>query len=189
MRAGLVVVGVILLILGAVFWFVPLIPSSDNFSASTSDCSTAPNCTFAYNIYTASPLIPTYAKLTWSSPEVVTFVAVTCTKSVTSDQLDSANTSAEVQAACGTNSTVGNTTGTSGSYSFTIPAGGSLVFLAVTGSSTPPTVTSTLTGTEPFLGLILLILGILLLILGVALKSKRQKAEAIATPVTSPNRP
>lgn len=188
MRAGLVVVGIILLILGAVLWFVPLIPSSDNFSASTPDCPTAPDCTFAYNIYTASSLVPTYAKLSWSSPETVTFVAFTCTNSVSSDQLDSANTSAELRAVCGTNATVGNTTGTSGSYSFTIPAGGSLVFLALTGSSTPPNVTSTLTGTEPFLGLILVVLGVIVLILGLVLKSRRQKAAAnpALAPITLP---
>ncbi|HTW39686.1 MAG TPA: hypothetical protein VMF04_02355 [Thermoplasmata archaeon] len=178
MRKVLFIVGVVLAILGAVLIVVPLIPSASNFTASSADC-TGSSCTTAYNIYSASPVIPTYAKLSWSAPTTVYFFAITCTNDVSTSQLDNANSSAQLGADCGTNTTVGNTSGTSGSYSFTIPAGGSLVFFAASSSSVAPTVTATLTGTEPFLGLIVLILGIILLVLGVVLKSKKQKSLAI----------
>jgi uncharacterized membrane protein len=185
MRKGLFIVGVVLLILGAVLIAVPLIPSTSSFTASSPDCSGS-SCTTAYNVYSASPVVPTYAKLSWTSPVTVYFVAITCTKDVSSSELDNANSSAQLSADCGTNTTVGNSSGTSGSYSFSIPAGGSLVFLAVSNSNTTPTVSATLTGTEPLLGLVVLVLGLLLLILGVVLKSRKQKLEGIAAPATTP---
>jgi uncharacterized membrane protein len=186
MRTGLFIVGVILLIVGAVLIAVPLIPGSSSWTASTA--SSGNPCSAGCNLYSASPLVPTFAKLSWTSPTSVYFIAITCSGALTSSDLKNDNSS-QLDSACGTMTTVGNSSGTSGSYSFTIPAGGSLVFLAVYtggGSGTAPTVSSTLTGTEPLLGLAILILGIVLLILGVALKSKKQKAEAIAAPASPP---
>lgn len=185
MRKVLVILGVIFLILGAVLIVVPLIPSTASFTATPADCMSTPGCTVGYNIYTASPLVPTYAKLSWSAPGAVFFIAITCTKAVTGSQLDSANSSQQ-QADCGTSTIVGNTSGTSGSYTFTVPAGGSLVYLAIASSSTAPTVSATLTGTEPFLGLVVLVLGVILLILGVALRSKKVSGQPIAAPVAPP---
>jgi uncharacterized membrane protein len=189
MRKGLFIVGVILLILGAVLIAVPLIPSTSSFSAaSASGSGSAAGSQIAWNIYSASPAIPTYAKLSWTSPVTVYFVAYTCSNDVSSSELNDANSSGQFEKDCGTNQSVGNTSGTSGSYSFTVPAGGSLVFTAFqfTNSSTSTQVSATLTGTEPLLGLVLVVLGIILLILGVVLKSKKQKADRIAGPVAPP---
>jgi uncharacterized membrane protein len=173
-RAGLVVVGIILLILGAVIFVVPLIPSSQ--SLSTSSGSGSPD----FSIFTSSPLVPTYAKLSYSSPVDVFFEAVTCTKPITTSQADSPNASQD----CGTMTTVANSSGTSGSYSFTIPAGGAVVYFAIGDSNS--TVSTTLTYTEPLVGIALIALGIILLILGIVLKCKKQKAQAIAAPSTPP---
>jgi uncharacterized membrane protein len=184
MRTGLFIVGVILLILGAVLIAVPLIPSSSSFTAYNGSTSTIP-----FNIYTASPLIPTSAHLSWTSPTNTSFEAWTCSNAVTSSELQNVSTQAEFNAKCGTTTVVANTSGTSGSYSFTIPGGGSLVYTAFSfggTGSTAPSVSTTLTGTEPLAGLALVILGVILLILGVALKSKKQKAAAIAAAPASP---
>jgi uncharacterized membrane protein len=182
-RKVLFMVGVVLVILGAVLIVVPLIPSTSSFSASSA--SGGSNSSVAYNVYSASPVVPTYAKLSWSAPTTVYFIAITCTNDVSSSQLENDNSSQQ-NAACGTSDTVGNTSGTSGSYTFSIPAGGSLVFLAIQ-SGAPTNVSATLTGTEPLLGLIVLVIGIILLILGVVLKSKRQRSEPIAAPMPPPS--
>lgn len=157
--------------------FVPLMKSSTTFTAiNASNCGSQGRCNVAYNIYESSfsLLGGTSAKLSWSSPSPVYFFAVTCTKAVTSAELQSGNGSQASQD-CGTNTTVANGTGTSGSYSFSIPSGGSLVFFSFSQNSQQPTVSATLTTTSPLIGIVLLALGLLLAIVGAALKSKKPK--------------
>jgi hypothetical protein len=114
----------------------------------------------------------------------VDFDAVTCSNDVSSSELDHANTSSEFQADCGTEGAVANGSGTSGSYSLTIPAGGSLVYRAYSFTPAAPQFSATLTGTEPLLGLVVLVLGIILLILGVVLRSKKQRFSRISSPIS-----
>jgi uncharacterized membrane protein len=195
MRIGLVIIGIVLLLLGAVLMFVPVLKSDANSTAiSYSQCGSSPTCTVSYNIYDASPGVigGTSAKLTWTSPSNVLFFAVTCTNAVTSAQLQSVATPAQLSKDCGTNATVANQTGTSGTSSFTIPSGGSLVYFAISLNNQEPVVNSSLTTTSPLLGFVLLVVGILLLILGAALKSKKQKQAAagqVAPSATPPGQP
>lgn len=185
MRGGLLVIGVVFLVLGSVLVWVPLIPQSSTFNATTGASSaTATN----YTIFQASPALfgGTAAKLTWTSNATVTLGVVTCTKAITTSELSSAKTPAEFNADCGTNATYGSTTddgvsfstGTGGSLTFTIPASGSLIFYA--GSEKPASVSVTLTTSEPLGGTIVLLLGVLLLIFGIALKSKKAKRSQMA---------
>ncbi len=180
MRKVIFAIGVVLLVLGAVLMVAPLIPDSESFSASTpGPCGGDENCTLAFNVYSASVGVfgGTSAKLSWSSTAAVTFVAVTCTKQISTDVLDTENAS-QIDAACGTNHTVADATGTSGSYTFTIPSGGSLAYFAFSSASSLPTVSTTLTTTSPLLGLAGVAVGIVLVLLGLLLHPKsRPKAE------------
>ena len=94
MRTGLFMVGVVLLILGAVLIVVPLLHSTSSFSSTSNDC-TGGSCSLVTDVYTATPLIPTYAKLSWTSPSTVQFFAVTCTNDVSSSEVESANSSSK----------------------------------------------------------------------------------------------
>ncbi len=159
MRKGWLVIGVVLGVVGAVLLVVPAFPSNASFRAfAPGECV---DCQPVYNVYHSGFSLPggTNARFSWSSPSTVTFVAVTCSRSVSPNELDSAHGSEQQARDCGTNRTVADVVGTSGSYSFTIPAGGSLVFYAVSSSTTPPTVTTTLTSALPLLGLVLIGLG------------------------------
>ena len=181
MRIVVLIVGVILLILGAVIAFVPVISDTSSVTAvDPSDCTSGPDCSISYEVYSASPSVTggTSTKLSWSAPVPVTFTAVTCSNAVTGEPDNL--TPSELARVCSGLVTVANTTGTSGSYSFTIPSGGSLMFFATTSGTVQPTVNATLTATEPLLGLVVLLLGLLLAILGVVLRSKKQKLAAIA---------
>ncbi len=185
MRTGLVVVGLILLILGAVLLFIPILPGNTNFSAvSPTQCVSQATCQVSYNIYEASPSLlgGTSAKFTWSSPSTIFFHAVTCTNAVSGSQLSSATTTAQFNAACGTSNVIANTTGTGGTYTFTIPSGGSFVFFGISAGTSSVTGSSTLTATEPLLGLVILVVGLLLLIVGAATTSKKKKAARSAPP-------
>ncbi len=192
MRKGILAIGVVLAVIGAVVMTVPLLPDSESFSASTpGPCNEGANCTQAFNVYSASDGVfgGTSAKLSWSSTGTVTFVAVTCTKQITTDVLDSQNAS-QIDAACGTNHTVADASGTSGSYTFTIPSGGSLAYFAFSSASTLPTVSTTLTTTSPLLGLAGVALGIVLILLGLVLRPKARRAGAgSAAPASAGDRP
>ncbi|MDE1878941.1 MAG: hypothetical protein KGI89_00185 [Euryarchaeota archaeon] len=193
MRKGLVIVGVVLLALGAVLMFVPLIPSTISSTASN---PSANGGMIGYNIYQSSFSLTggTTGKFSFSSPSPVDIAVITCSRAVTTSQLQQATTSAQFNAACGTNTTYGTTqvggfsfsNGTSGSFSVTIPSGGTLIWFALSGQNSPPTVTVTTTYTSPLLGLVLLVIGVLLLLLGVALKSKKQKQAATSLPPPQP---
>lgn len=181
------VVGLVLVILGAVLLYVPLVPSSetfqatDGFSCAESGASTCVN----YSLFDASPALlgGTMAKLTFSSSGPVFFTAITCSKTVTTSQLQSATSNAQAQAVCGTEDVVYNGTQegaqTSGSASFSIPSSGTLIFVAIS-DGPGPSVSTSLTYSEPLAGFILLIVGILLLLVGLVAKGKKAKAAAAA---------
>jgi hypothetical protein len=181
-RVVVLIVGLILLILGAVLMFVPLLSDTASVTAvDPSDCTTGPDCSIAYNVYSASPSVTggTSARLSWSSPIPATFTAVTCTNAVTGQPENL--TPSELGRVCHGLVTVANTTGTSGSSTFSIPSDGSLMYFATTSGSAEPTVHATLTATEPLLGLVALLVGVLFTILGVVLRSRKPKLAAIAS--------
>ena len=182
MRKGLVGVGIVLAIVGAVLLFVPLFPSTISVPAS----NTAGNGgTIGYNVYASSFSLVggTSGTFAFSAPTSVDIAVITCTNAVTTSQLGQVTSDAQFNADCGTNTTYGTSSingisfsnGTAGSFAVHIPSGGSLVWFALSGQSSPPTVTVTMTLTSPLGGLVLLVLGIVLLLVGVVLKSKKPK--------------
>ena len=179
------VVGLILLILGVVLLFIPILPGNTTFSAiSPTQCGTQATCQVSYNVYDASPSLTggSSAKFTWSAPSTIFFYAVTCTHAVSGSQLSSATTTAQFNSVCGTSDVIANTSGTGGSYSFTIPSGGSFVFFGLSGGTSSITGSATLTATEPILGLVILVIGLILLLVGAATTSKKKKAAQAAPP-------
>ncbi|MGI0054948.1 MAG: hypothetical protein ACREBZ_04430 [Thermoplasmata archaeon] len=181
MRAGFVIVGVVVLIVGLIILLVPLIPVSVAFTAPPSSQCPSSGCTAAYNVYAASPSVTgsVATRFSWSSATPVTFVAFTCSNPVATYQL-SGLAGPRGPGVCGQSVTVANSTGTGGAYSFPIPPGGSVVYYAISSPSQPATVTGQITTTSPVLGIALVAVGVVVLILGLALKSRGQKRSALA---------
>lgn len=164
LRKVLVVVGIALAIAGPVVMVGTIFPNDATFAADSPEaCS---GCPIGYNIYAASPSATggTAAHLAWSSPALVRFVALTCTKAVTSSELQSDQSPSQFNDDCGANATIANSSGTGGSESFNIPSGGSLVYFAVSSSAHPPNVTADLSVASPLLGLSLAGVGALCLV-------------------------
>lgn len=186
MRAGLVVVGIVFVVLGGVLAYVALVPQSGTFNATTNGSGSMEN----FTVFDASPALfgGTVAKFSFTSTVSVDLYLITCSKVVTTSQLSSAGSEGQLESDCGTNATYGTTstsggaysTGTSGSFAFSIPASGSVIYFAV--SSAPGTVSATITTSEPLAGDILLIVGVLVLIVGLVLKSHKTKASKTGTP-------
>jgi uncharacterized membrane protein len=162
---GVVVVGVVLLILGAVLMFVPIVPQS---AQKVSSGSTLPAVIFSVSGFSVTGSIP--VSVSWSSTGPVEVAAATCSGSCAS---------ANASAASG----VVLQSGTSGSFTLNQPNGGQVVLVAVsTNSSSPTTTTFNVTTALSTVGSILLILGIVLLIVGVVVKSKSKAAPMPMSP-------
>jgi hypothetical protein len=180
MRTGTVIVGVVLILIGAVLMFYPLVPSSSTFQSTyyLSCGSSSAGACLNYTVFDASPALfgGTMAKLSWTSSSAIEFLALTCSGQVTTSDI-SHDTAAQLNSACGTNQTVssGGSPSTSGSYTFTIPSSGTLIFAAGSITTPGPSVSVTLTYTEPLAGAALLIIGVIVLIVGAVRKSAKPK--------------
>lgn len=179
-RKGLVIVGVILLVLGAVLAFVPLVSQSVQQTGSASSSG------FTGYVWDNNGIfLPAMVKVSWTSSSDAAFFYITCTNTITQSQAQAANFN--LTSSCNgmktygaqTTSFGGQTynydTGTSGSQSITVPGGGTLLFQGTsTGGST---INITANYPEPLIGLILLIVGVLLLLVGLVTGAKKPKAQ------------
>lgn len=166
MRIGWVVVGIVLLLIGAVLLFVPVVPqANETVSSSSSTPYYAANVTG----FSLTGNIPVAVSWSTSGNASVSIIAGACTSS------------------CQSLSQVSSLTfqnGTSGSFTLNQPDGGSIVMgVASSGSSN---VTFKISTALTTVGTILAIVGILLLIVGIVLrkKSKGSASPAPATPST-----
>jgi uncharacterized membrane protein len=166
MRLGLVIVGVILLVIGAVLLFVPVVPQA-NETVSTS--STLPYDIFSVGGFSLTGSIPISVSWT-SSSGAVEVVAAAC--SSCSSQNASSVSGVTIQ------------NGTSGSFSLSQPDGGEVLVGAIGSMSSPTNVTFKITTALTTVGSILVIVGIVVLILGAVLKSGKAKAAAAAAPMS-----
>jgi uncharacterized membrane protein len=167
-RIGLVVVGIVLLVLGAVLLFVPLVPQS---SQTVSSDSAVPGEVFSVSGFSLTGSIP--VTISWTSDSPVIVAAATC-----SGNCESSNVSSV--------SGVTTQTGTSGTINLNQPDGGEVGFFVVSESpgghaNATFNVKTALTS----VGSILLIVGILVLILGVVLRSGPKNPPASAPPTPS----
>ncbi|HYK93612.1 MAG TPA: hypothetical protein VEY07_06180 [Thermoplasmata archaeon] len=173
MRAGIVVVGIVLAIIGAVLLFVPV----SSQAAQKIDESGAAVQVGGFSITGSIPVA-----VSWTSTEPVTFYAAACSGSCATGSIASL-------------SGVTIQVGTSGTFTINQPSGGQIAFgfIPQNVSSTSATATVNMTTALTTVGSIVLIVGILILIVGLVLRSK-SKASAMpppqpATPGSDPNQP
>lgn len=164
MRIGWVIVGVVLVILGAVLLFVPVVPQASETVSSSSDTP------YYVGQVSGFSLTGTIAvSVTWSAPSSVSIVAGACTSAC-------ANGSAS-------NSSVTDLTlqsGTSGSFTLNQPNGGYIVMGVVSSNQAPTNATFTITTALATVGTVLVPVGVLVLIVGV-IRKKKTAAPAPAT--------
>jgi hypothetical protein len=175
-RAGLVVVGIVLAVIGAVLLFVPVVPQgSDSVPSSGTNLPFLTVSVLGFSITGSIPVA-----VTWTATARVTVVAATC--------------SAKCTANFSTISGIVLQSGTSGSFTLNQPNGGEMRFGAVSSSSpfvgalnasgSPFTVTFTLTTALSTVGTVLVVIGSIVLILGAVVKSTKAKMAAAAAPMS-----
>jgi uncharacterized membrane protein len=167
MRPVIVVVGIVLLIVGAVLLFEPVVPQANQTITSQSSPPVDIESVSGYSL-TGSIAV----HIAWTSVAPVTVVAATC----------SAN--------CNYNSSASGVTlqsGTSGSFTLNQPNGGEIAFGAINlTSGKGGNATFTISTALATVGTLLIVVGILLVIAGVILKSdKARSAVQPASPVVS----
>lgn len=169
MRVGIVVAGIVLVIVGAVLLFVPVVAQGSH----TLDQSSA-NSFYLFSVsgFSITGSIP--VSISWSSPSTVVMIAAACSATCDTGNL------AGLSLATGT--------GTSGTLTVNQPNGGEVVvgFEPTSGGSSNATATVNVTTALTTVGSILLIVGILILIVGVVLRSKSKMAP-MAPPPMSPD--
>jgi hypothetical protein len=170
--------------MGSTLVGVPSTDFSSNFSGVWGKCT---GCPVPYRIFTASPFLPTYARLSWSSPSTITLYALTFTGAPSACDIVVARGWASLASDCGRQAVVANVTASSGSSGFTIPAGATLVYLAVSLNDSAPTISTTLSGTQPILGLAVLGSASALLALAVAWRSRKLAPEPDSGPSAPEN--
>lgn len=164
MRVGFVVVGVILVLLGAVLMLVPLITSSSETLHSFPQYYEA-NVT-GFSITGSIP-----GTLAWTSNGSITFFLGTCSVALTNDRCPGTNTTQ-------------NESGTSGTFNFNVPSGG--VVFAGFYSASAATASIAVKLAQTTIAVLLLIVGVLLLIVGLVL---RRKGPKMAAPTVAPPAP
>jgi uncharacterized membrane protein len=165
MRVGMVVVGVVLLVIGAVLLFVPVAPQP---SQTMNESSIETPYAFQISGFSITGNMP--ITVSWTSNTSVTLLAVACTGSCNSGNISTLS-GVEVQ------------TGTSGTFNMNVPSGGTVEIGAAPLTGGPSTTTVNVTTSETTIGSILLIVGILLLIVGLVLK---RKSKAMSAPPAMP---
>jgi hypothetical protein len=162
---GIVVAGIVLLVIGAVLLFVPLVPQADQTIKSN---SSLPVSVFSVSGFSITGSIP--VSVSWTSNASVIVVGAA------GGNIANSNISSV--------SGIVTQTGTSGSFTLNQPDGGEVVLGVLGGSGfggsgSNATVTFHVSTALTTVGSILLIVGILILIVGLVLKSKSAK---MATP-------
>ncbi|MCI4372828.1 MAG: hypothetical protein L3K02_04205 [Thermoplasmata archaeon] len=165
MRIGFVVVGVVLVLLGAVLAFVPLIQvASQTITEGTP---------YEANVTGVSVTGSVPASVSWSSNATISIEVGTCSTLQSNGMCSGSVSLLPIQ------------NGTSGTFSFSVPTGGAFVVAIASLSAATASITVKLA--QSTIGLILLIVGILLLIVGLVLKRKGSKmaASSMAAPMPS----
>ncbi len=166
MRIGWLVAGVVLLVIGAVMLFVPLVPQG---SQTVQASSSAPFYAGNVSGFSLTGNIP--VSVSWTATTGVEVVAAAC-----SAQCDSGNIASL------SDLTIQN--GTSGSFTLNQPNGGSIIMGIATSSSGGAQATFKVTTALSTVGTILVVVGIVLVIVGVVLRSKKARAAAVEPSAT-----
>jgi hypothetical protein len=165
MRMGLVVVGVVLLLIGAVLLFVPVVPQSNETVSSNSELPYYAASISGFALTGSTPVSVSWS-VNGSTP--VEIVAGACTSScANATQISSITTQ----------------NATSGSFTLNQPNGGSILMGVVYGGG-PVTVTFKIATALSTVGTALLVIGILVLIAGLVLGRKPKPAPMMAAQPT-----
>ncbi len=167
MRAGLVVVGIVLAVIGAALLFVPVVPQSNE---TVSSSSSTPYVIISVGGYSLTGSVP--VAVSWS------------TNGSTSVEVLAGACSATCNGSSSQISDITSQNGTSGSFTLNQPDGGSIIMGVVYAGSPAVAVTFKITTALSTVGTILVVVGILILILGVVLRRK-PKASAASAPPTA----
>ncbi|MCI4336110.1 MAG: hypothetical protein L3K17_02805 [Thermoplasmata archaeon] len=159
MRAGIVVVGVVLLVIGAALLFVPLSPQPAQTLTQSSETTPAGFTIAGFSITGNIPIT-----VTWSSNTTVLIVAVACSGTCANENLSTLSGVTQ--------------TGTSGTFSLNVPTGGQVWIAAGSLAGAPSSTTVNVKTALTTVGSLLLILGVLLLLVGLVLKSKSKAMRA-----------
>ena len=169
MRVGILVVGVVVAIIGAVLLFVPLTPQSNQ---TTSTSSSTPFELLSVSGYSITGSIP--VGVSWTATSSVIVVGAACTAVCSSANLSSIT---------------GITTqsGTAGSFTLNQPNGGQVILGVVVvqgppSGNAPATVTFKVTTGQATVGTALLVVGIIVLILGAVLRPRKANIAAAVAP-------
>lgn len=157
MRIGIVVAGVVVIVIGAVLLFVPVVNQGTQTVTVT-----APEV-FQVSGFSITGGIP--VSISWTSSVSVEVLAAACSSSCNTGSINSL-------------SGLVLQSGTSGSFTLNQPNGGEVVLGVVTTGGTSGSATFTIKTALTTVGSILLILGIIILIVGAVLRS-RPKATAM----------
>jgi hypothetical protein len=160
-RLGFVAVGVVVIVLGAVLMYEPLVPQA-------SPPAVTENSPYYANLTGFSPFGGIPGTVAWSANQTVEVGFFTCDK-VTGDLCTGANSTSFEN-------------GTSGTFSFSVPSGGLILFGIIPPSSASVSLTIKLA--EVTIGFLLIIVGALLLILGLVLR--RKPVPVVAPPPAEP---
>jgi hypothetical protein len=156
MRAGWIVVGVVLLLVGAVLLFVPVIPQTNEVVSSSADIPFYAASVSGYSLTGSVPVA-----VTWTSSASTTVAAAVCSGSCT-------NTSQI--------SGVTYQTGTSGSFTLNQPNGGSIVMGEESSGNGTVSVTFKITSALSTVGSLLVVVGIIALLVGIVAGRKPKPA-------------
>ncbi|MCI4324745.1 MAG: hypothetical protein L3K00_02510 [Thermoplasmata archaeon] len=170
MRMAIVVVGIVLLVIGAVLMFVPVV---DQGSQTVSSTSAVPGEVVSVSGFSLTGSIP--VTITWTADSSVEVAAATC-----SGSCENANVSQV--------SGVTLQTGTSGTINLNQPDGGEVGVFVVSASGHAANATFDIKTALTSVGSILIVLGIVLLIVGIVLKAKPKGGAApmVAPPMADP---
>jgi len=177
MRIGIVIVGIVLLVIGAVLMFVPVAAQS---AQNVDTSSSSPYAVLSVSGFSLTGNIP--VSVSWTASGTVEVISAACSASC-----DTGNASAI--------SGVTIQTGTSGSFTLNQPDGGEILVGAINPSlsGAGQNVTFNITTALTSVGTILLFVGIVILIVGVVLRGKPKAApmdSTMAAPAQgSPNPP
>jgi uncharacterized membrane protein len=170
MRPVIVVVGIVLLIVGAVLLLEPVVPQGNQTISNNSALPYVIESVSGYSL-TGSVVV----HISWTAPTAVTVVGGACTANCNSSSSASGVT---------------EQSGTSGSFTLNQPNGGEILFGALNPSTGKGgNATFTISTALATVGTLLVVVGILLVIAGAVLKSDKAKAQAAAANQATMNPP
>lgn len=168
MRLELVIIGVLLVVLGAFLTFFPVLPSGSGTSGV---------------VFQAKSLVaPSYNSVTWTNGTVNSYVEVVdCGTSQPSTISSSSATADQVCSGSG-GTLITSGTGVSGSMAFQVPSGDWVVVASFSGPSGTLQLGTSYSGSASLgvVGFPLMIIGVVMMVAGAVLKSHKATARAEA---------